>query len=193
MKIARGMILFFMLSFLLISFTAATAQQKLSHTLSDIEIQITGASQPPGFLPSLVTVHTNDEVTFVNVATPSISYTLVANDDNFTSPAIASGGQWSHIFTKVGVYEYHASGFSQHMIGIIIVIPASVKLLATPAPSAKATAIAAATVNKQSTSQPNTASSAVKEVALIGVLVLLILGMSISILLVNRRKHHQLK
>lgn len=171
---------------------------------SSITVQITGASQPPGFLPSLVTIHSGDVVNFVNDATPPASYTIVANDGSFSSPAIASKQQWNNTFPKVGTYEYHASGSSQYMVGEVVVVPVSVKLLSTPAPSAQATAIAAIRANKQPPPLPTTVPSTLTgsnnglnimgnkavEIALLGGLALLILGIVIFLLTLNRRRHH---
>lgn len=174
---------------------------------SFIIVQITGASQPPGFLPSLVTIHSGDVVDFVNNATPTASYTIMANDGSFSSPAIASKQQWSNTFTHVGTYEYYAVGSSQHMVGEIVVVPVSVKLLSTPAPSAQATAIAAIRANKQPPPLPTTVPSTLTvsnnglnimgnktvEIALLGGLALLILAIVIVLLALNRRRHHHSK
>jgi len=110
---------------------------------SSADIQITGASNPPGFLPALLTVHVNEPVTFINYDPSSVTHTIIASDGSFTSSPIAPGKEWTVVFTKEGAHEYRDSVATQSMVGDILVIPASVSLLPTASDSAQATAVAA--------------------------------------------------
>jgi plastocyanin len=115
------------------------------HTLAaatTVIIHITGPSQPPGFRPMLITVHAGDTIIFLNDAQVAATYTIAADDHSFISPPIASGQQWNVTISTLGTYEYRALDVPQAMVGAIIVAPASVKLLSTPAPGAVATEIA---------------------------------------------------
>jgi plastocyanin len=107
-----------------------------------ITIEITGVSQPPGFLPALLSVHVGGTVAFLNDAIPAASYTVAATDHSFTSPSIASGQQWTTTFATAGVYDYTDPAHSAQMYGELVVVPASVALLPTPPPGAVQTAIA---------------------------------------------------
>ena len=107
-----------------------------------VTIQITGSAQPPGFLPALLSVHIYDTVIFTNQASPASSYSIVADDGTFSSPAIAPGKQWIVTFNTPGEHEYHTSTHSQRMVGVIIVVPNSVSLLPTPVSGIEATVVA---------------------------------------------------
>lgn len=107
-----------------------------------VMIQITGSAQPPGFFPALLTVHVYDTVIFNNQASPASSFSIVADDGAFSSPAIAPGKQWVVTFNTPGEHEYHTSTNVPRMVGVMIVVPNSVSLLATPAPGTEATVIA---------------------------------------------------
>lgn len=161
-------------------------------------IQIVGPSKPPGFFPMLVTVHEGDPVVFVNDATPPTTYTLVADDGSFSSPPIASGQRWSVTFKEAAVHEYHISTSSQKMVGEIVVVPSSVKLLPTPVPAAEATAFADIRAGKQppvlvahasSATISSTASNNIEEIAIIVAVCLLVSGASLGGFLVYRHRH----
>jgi plastocyanin len=110
-----------------------------------VTIHITGPTQPPGFLPALLTVHVYDTVIFVNPSNQGNSnanYAIVADDGSFSSPMIAPGKQWVVTFNTPGEHEYHTSTHSPHMVGVIIVVPNSVSLLPTPVPAIESTVIA---------------------------------------------------
>jgi plastocyanin len=107
-----------------------------------VTIQITGITQPSGFLPALLTVHVNDTIVFVNKANPLATYSVVANDQRFASPPIAPGQQWTTTLATPGVYDYTDPAHSSQMFGELVVVPASVELLPTPQPGAVATALA---------------------------------------------------
>jgi plastocyanin len=105
-------------------------------------ISITGESQPPGFRPSLVTIHAGDAVMFINMATPAASYVIIADNHSFTSPPLSEGQQWVVVLKTPGVYEYHSPGTSPMMVGEIVVVPSAVYLFPAAAPAAQATAFA---------------------------------------------------
>ncbi len=107
-----------------------------------VTIHILGSAQPPGFFPALLTVHVYDTVIFNNQASPTSSFSIVADDGAFSSPAIAPGKQWIVTFNTPGEHEYHPSTKVSRMVGVIIVVPNSVSLLATPAPGSEATVLA---------------------------------------------------
>lgn len=107
-----------------------------------VTIYITGSTQPPGFLPALLTIHVYDTVIFINQTSPASSFSIVADDGAFSSPAIALGKQWILTFNTPGEHEYHTSTHSSRMVGVIIVVPNSVSLLPTPAPGIEATVVA---------------------------------------------------
>lgn len=104
-------------------------------------VQITGMAQPPGFTPALLTLHVYDTVVFVNHAMPATTYAITAIDGSFSSPAIASGDQWSMTFVNVGTHEYHESSSPQHMAGELVIVSDAVSLLPAPQPDVMATAI----------------------------------------------------
>jgi plastocyanin len=107
-----------------------------------VTIQILGSTQPPGFFPALLTVHVYDTVIFNNQASPTSRFSIVADDGTFSSPTIAPGKQWIVTFNTPGEHEYHTSTNVPRMVGVIIVVPNSVSLLATPAPGTEATVLA---------------------------------------------------
>jgi len=107
-----------------------------------VTIHITGSTQPPGFLPALLTIHVYDTVIFINQTSPTGSFSIVADDGAFSSPAIAPGKQWIVTFNTPGEHEYHISTHSSRMVGVIIVVPNAVSLLPTPAPGIEATVVA---------------------------------------------------
>ena len=156
-----------------------------------ITIHITGTSHPPGFNPVLITVHVDDTIVFLNDAQPSATYSLSADDHSFTSPPILTDQQWSVTFSKPGTHEYHAQNVSQKMVGIIIVAPTSVKLLATPGPAAVASAVAGTqTGHTQTGNKSPPGSGPAQGMILILVMlaiVLLSLGITGSVFLFRRR------
>lgn len=104
-------------------------------------VDITGSAQPPGFAPSLVTVHIYDTVVFLNQSQPAVPYAVVAGDGSFSSPAIAPGQQWSLTVNSPGAFEYHGADSTPRMVGIIVAVDGATSLLPTPIPAAQATAI----------------------------------------------------
>ncbi len=114
-----------------------------------ITIHITGTAQPPGFSPTAVTAHVNDMIVFLNDAIPAAPYAVAADDQSFASPPIPSGQQWSTTFTEPGDHEYHDPTFPAQMVGQLIIVPADVTLLPTPAPGALATALAQVKAQQQ--------------------------------------------
>ena len=122
----------------------AHAQQKQGESIT---VQITGATQPPGFLPALLTVHLYDTVVFVNQSAPAATYAIVAQDGSFASPAIVHGEQWAVTVNTTGPHPYGVSSMST-MVGEIFVVANTVPLLPTPLPQAQATVNAALTTGK---------------------------------------------
>src|SRR6185437_9854438 len=84
-----------------------------------VYIQILGPSTPPGFSPSLATVHVNQQVIFVNNTSSAASYTLKSADNSFNSPAISPGKQWPVTFTQPGTHQFSEAQYSQQMVGLI--------------------------------------------------------------------------
>jgi plastocyanin len=105
-------------------------------------IVIQGPTTPPGFLPSLLTVHVYDTVVFVNHSSPTANYAVSAHDGSFSSPAIAPNQQWKVTFNSIGVHEFHAAASPQRMVGEILVVDDSISLLPTSVPSVNATVVA---------------------------------------------------
>ncbi len=122
----------------------AYAQQALGESIT---VQITGAAQPPGFLPALLTVHLYDTIVFVNQSAPAATYAIAAQDGSFASPAIAHGEQWAVTVNATGPHPYSVSSVST-MVGEIFVVANTVSLLPTPLPQAQATVNAALTAGK---------------------------------------------
>lgn len=127
-----------------LSLPYAHAQQAQGES---IMVQITGAAQPPGFLPALLTVHLYDTVVFVNQSAPAATYAISAQDGSFASPAIAHGEQWAVTVNATGPHPYSVSSVST-MVGEIFVVANTVSLLPTPLPQAQATVDAALTAGK---------------------------------------------
>jgi len=165
---------------------------RVSATGSTITIHITGTAQPPGFRPSLVTVHIADSIVFLNDAQPTATYTIAASDQSFVSPPIPTGHEWSVMFSKPGTHEYHALSISQSMVGLIIVAPASVKLLPTPAPGVVATEIAQIQSERRQPSGPPSSGSGLSTatVIIMVALALVLIGVAVSSLLFLRRRRH---
>lgn len=140
--------------FLLLSlpWTILLPAQPTFAAVNTVTIHISGVSKPPGFNPYLLTVHMHDTIAFLNDAQPPTTYTIIANDHRFVSPPLAPGQQWETMLTQTGTYEYSAQGFSQQMVGTIIVASPSVQLLPTPAPEAIATEIAIIRAEQQGSS-----------------------------------------
>ena len=103
-------------------------------------VTMPGITQPPGFVPDLLSVHIYDTVVFVNSATAPIA--IVAVDYSFSSSAIAPGQQWKVTFNSAGTFEYHENSSTPRIFGEIVVVPDTVALLPSPAPAAQQTAIA---------------------------------------------------
>jgi plastocyanin len=154
-------------------------------------IRIVGPTKPPGFFPTLVTVHEGEPIVFMNDATPPTTYKLVANDGSFSSPPIAPRQSWSISFQKAAVHEYHISTLSHKMVGEIVVVPPTVELLPTPDPAAEATAFADIRANKQPPTLDATGSQGgiqLEEIAIIVVVCLLVIGASIGGFFVYRHR-----
>lgn len=106
-------------------------------------VQINGPTEHPSFSPALLTIHLYDTVMFVNQSTTS--YAIAADDNNFSSPAIAHNQQWTTTFSILGAHSYHATSTTSNyvsMIGEILVVAENVVLLPTPQPQIEATALA---------------------------------------------------
>src|SRR5947209_3591371 len=125
----------------------AHAQQAQQAQGESITVQITGAAQPPGFLPALLTVHLYDTIVFLNQSAPAATYAIAAQDGSFASPAIAHGEQWAVTVNATGPHPYSVSSVST-MVGEIFVVANTVSLLPTPLPQAQATVNAALTAGK---------------------------------------------
>jgi plastocyanin len=104
-------------------------------------IVIMGPDSPPGFVPSILTIHAGTAITFVNNATPQASFVIVANDNSFTSPSIAPGQPWTTGFSKPGTYGFHASTHPGVMVGTVVVVDNSLPLLPTLSPDQQSQAI----------------------------------------------------
>ncbi len=102
-------------------------------------VQINGPTQPPGFSPSLLTIHIYDTVIFVNCT--STAYAITSSDGSISSPEIPPGQQWRDTFSILGGHEYHSSEAPQRMVGEILVVADSVSLLPTPVPQIEATVV----------------------------------------------------
>jgi plastocyanin len=155
-------------------------------------IHITGASHPPGFRPSLVSVHVGDSIVFLNDAQPPETYTIIATDQGFVSASILPGQQWAVTFTDPGTHEYQAQGISQTMAGAIIVTPASVRLLPTPDPGAVGTQIAIIQTNQAQSrgSSPSQSGLSTATVLPVAAVVVVLVGLAAGSLLFLRRKRH---
>jgi len=46
----------------------------------NVEVHILGDFRPPGFSPSLITIHVNDTVAFINDASLAVTYSIGAKD-----------------------------------------------------------------------------------------------------------------
>lgn len=157
-----------------------------------VTIHITGTAQPPGFRPLLVTVHVDDTIVFLNDAQPAATYMIAADDQSFISPPITPGQQWSITFSHPGTYAYHAQSVPQSLVGLIIVVPLSVKLLPTPAPGVVATEIATLRSGRRQSSGPPPPSSGSSSATVIiaAALVLVLVGLAGgSLLFLHRRRH----
>lgn len=104
-------------------------------------VDIMGSAQPPGFSPSLITVHLYDTVEFLNQSQPAVPYAVVADDGSFASPAIAPGQQWNFTVNSPGAFEYHEVDSTPRMVGAIVVVDGATPLLPSPIPAAQATAL----------------------------------------------------
>ncbi len=102
-------------------------------------VQINGPTQPPGFSPSLLTIHIYDTVIFVNRT--NTAYAITSTDGSISSPEIPPGQQWRDTFSVLGGHEYHSSEAPQRMVGEIVVVANSVSLLPTPVPQVEATVV----------------------------------------------------
>jgi len=130
------------LLFALIVLSLGWTEPPAAHAQGDMAIvDITGSAQPPGFVPSLVTVHLYDTVVFFNQSQPAVPYAVVADDNSFSSPAIAPGQQWGVTVNSPGAFEYHEVDTTPRMVGVIVVVESTTPLLPTPYAAAQATAI----------------------------------------------------
>lgn len=170
---------------------------------SNATVQILGPLQPPGFFPALLTVHVNDYITFVNQSSPPATFTIVSDNGQFTSSALAPGKVWTIALSNPGTYEFHDAGASPRMVGEITVVPGSISLLPTPAPGVAATALALIEAGKTppdnlalitptptaSTAQTVSSSDGsipIKLLAVMGIALLISTLLIVTILLVRR-------
>ncbi len=149
-------------------------------------ILITGALRPPGFTPSILTVHVNQSIVFINSAYPTDTFTIVANDNSFSSPAIAPQQQWTTSFAQTGSYSYHESSHPTSMVGTIFVVTSSVHLIQPVSPATQQTAINNIR-NQQITSSGQHSTSGIF-VWIIVALVILAIGVSATIFFRIRMK-----
>lgn len=61
----------------------------------------------PGGFPPQVSIQNGDTVTWKNADT--VNRQLVADDGTWTSPVIAPGQTWSHVFVRGGTFSYHGA------------------------------------------------------------------------------------
>ncbi len=157
-----------------------------------VSIHITGIAHPPGFTPDIATVHSGTTLVFLNDAQPSETYTITADDQNFVSPPITPGQQWSTTFSNPGTYEYHALNTAQLLVGTIIVVPASVLLLPTPRPGVVATQIALLQVKQTEVGGATPPSEGMSPTTLfiLVAVVMVVLGLSVGGTLILRRRKH---
>ncbi len=144
-----------------------------------VTIHITGPSYPPGFSPAFFSVHVNDTVVFLNDASPAATFTLVADDNSFSSPPIAPGQQWSMTFSEPGAHEYRDLTYRSQMVGFLNVVASSVTLASTPAPGAVATEIAKIKAQQAASGVPSASKGlALWEILVIvgGILVILVIA-----------------
>jgi len=112
-----------------------------AYAADSANIVIIGPDSPPGFAPSILTIHADTAITFINHATPQATFVIAANDNSFTSPAIAPGQSWTTTISKPGTYGFHATTHSGVMVGTIIVVDNALPLLPTLSPDQQSQAI----------------------------------------------------
>lgn len=170
---------------------------------SNTTIQILGPLQPPGFFPALLTIHSNDYITFINQSSPPATFTIASDNGQFSSPALAPGKVWTIALSNPGTYEFHDAGSSPRMVGEVIVVPNAISLLPSPEPGVAATALALVEAGKTPpdnlalvtpTPTPSTApalssssGSTPSRLPMIVGIVLLILALLIGVILLIRR------
>lgn len=74
-----------------------------------------------GFSPSYLEVNLNTSVVWRN--DDNRSHSVIADDGTFNSGELTPGSNFSHMFTRVGGYEYHC-GFhpgEEGMVNIIVI------------------------------------------------------------------------
>lgn len=57
--------------------------------------------------PTRVTITPGTTVHFHNLDDMPGGHSIVADDDSFSSPALAKNGDWHHVFPEVGEYPFH--------------------------------------------------------------------------------------
>ncbi len=140
-NIIRSMLCIALL-YMLIVLCRGWAEPQAARAQGDMVIvDIMGSAQPPGFVPSLVTVHLYDTVVFINQSQPAVPYAVIADDNSFSSPAITPGQQWSVTVNSPGAFEYHEAATTPRMVGAIVVVDSGTPLLPAPYAAAQATAI----------------------------------------------------
>jgi plastocyanin len=194
------------LCFCLIPLAPAKAQG------SNATVQILGPLQPPGFFPALLTIHTNDYVTFVNQSLPPATFTIASDNGQFSSPALAPGKMWTITLSNPGAYEFHDAATSPRMVDEVIVVPNTISLLPSPEPGVAATALALVEAGKTLpdnlaliTPTPtagtvpavsaSVGSPLIRLLLIVGMVLLILVLLMVVILLIRhlrrRRRHHR--
>jgi plastocyanin len=182
-------IAFLLVGIIWIGVSRPSLAQAAGNTLT---IHILGATNPPGFSPSLLSVHVNDTVVFLNDATPATTYSVVADDQSFASPPIAPGQQWTITFSQPGAHEYHVPAYASQMVGLLLVVASSVPLAPSPIPGGVETQIAQDKAQAAKTAQSSTAPASSLPLGLIvGGLGGLVLLLGIVMFFVLRSRQHQ--
>jgi outer membrane protein assembly factor BamB len=107
------------------------------------------AIQGFAFSPSPITIFAGQSVTWTNE--DPVSHTVTADDNSFTSLALATGATYSHTFAAPGTYTYHCA-IHPFMHGTVLVIPAT----ASSTPTSTATHTPTDTPTATNTSVPST-------------------------------------
>jgi plastocyanin len=71
------------------------------------------------FSPATITITVGTRVTWTNHQA-GVEHTVTADDGSFDSGTLASGGSFSHVFSKAGTYPYHCA-IHPFMTGKVIV------------------------------------------------------------------------
>lgn len=59
------------------------------------------------FSPAEVRIHVGQTVTWVNCEEDATSHTTHANGEEWSSPLLAPGQAFSHLFDRAGTFDYH--------------------------------------------------------------------------------------